>query len=229
MNKPQNARRPRGRGAKRNKTSGGGNGGNRMDNRSRGNPKQLLDKYKTQARDALQSGDRVLAEYYYQFADHYQRIVNERYGVSIVEEDDADFDEDEDEESAQGHEARQPSRTERAEAAEAERRRALRRDDVPSNGEARQRGGESDDGAGSGDGETDQGTRGRRRRRGRHDRTNEPRPAQPACESPAQVVDVVDNGAGDGGHPLVVLTEIDTAEQEPKKTRRRRQPSEPAA
>ncbi|GER06226.1 hypothetical protein GCM10007972_09450 [Iodidimonas muriae] len=46
------------------------------------------------ARDAMQSGDRVLAEYYYQHADHYQRVVNERYGVSTVADDDYDEDED---------------------------------------------------------------------------------------------------------------------------------------
>lgn len=51
--------------------------GNRSDNRPRGNPKQLLEKYKTQARDALQSGDRVEAEKWFQYADHYQRVLNE--------------------------------------------------------------------------------------------------------------------------------------------------------
>lgn len=80
MKQAQNARKQRGRAAKgkggrsNNNSSGGGN---RTDNRPRGNPKQLLEKYKTQARDALQSGDRVTAEYYLQFADHYQRVLNE--------------------------------------------------------------------------------------------------------------------------------------------------------
>ena len=48
----------------------------------RGNPKQLLEKYKNQAREATQAGDRVMTEYYLQFADHYQRVINEMRGVS---------------------------------------------------------------------------------------------------------------------------------------------------
>ena len=80
MKQAQNARKQRGRPAPRKggRNGGGGGGGNRSENRPRGNPKQLLEKYKTQARDALQAGDRVNAEYYLQFADHYQRVVNEQ-------------------------------------------------------------------------------------------------------------------------------------------------------
>ena len=78
MKQAQNARKQRGRSAPR---KGGrnnsGGGGNRTENRSRGNPKQLLEKYKNQAADALRAGDRVSAEYFFQFADHYQRVVNE--------------------------------------------------------------------------------------------------------------------------------------------------------
>ena len=51
--------------------------GNRQDNRQRGNAAQLLEKYKTMARDAQMQGDRVQTEYYLQFADHYYRILNE--------------------------------------------------------------------------------------------------------------------------------------------------------
>ena len=87
MTKPQTARRGRGRNPKRNKP---GNSG-RNEFRAKGNPKQLLDKYKSMARDAMQSGDRVLAENYFQHADHYQRVLNERNGVSagVYEEPDA--------------------------------------------------------------------------------------------------------------------------------------------
>lgn len=51
--------------------------GNRIDNRARGNAPQLLEKYKTLARDAQMQGDRVMTEYYLQFADHYFRVVAE--------------------------------------------------------------------------------------------------------------------------------------------------------
>lgn len=78
INQRQNGRR-RGRGGQR-QNGGGGRGpemGNRIDNRARGNAAQLLEKYKTLARDAQQAGDRVLAEYYLQFADHYFRVLAE--------------------------------------------------------------------------------------------------------------------------------------------------------
>src|SRR3546814_11669424 len=61
---------------------GGGQGprpdaGNRMDQRQRGNANQLHEKYKNLARDAQTQGDRVTAEYFLQYADHYFRVLNE--------------------------------------------------------------------------------------------------------------------------------------------------------
>lgn len=77
-NRQNGRRRGRGSGAPR---PNGGNGapdrGNRLDNRARGNAAQLHEKYKTLARDAQMQGDRVTAEYYLQFADHYFRILAE--------------------------------------------------------------------------------------------------------------------------------------------------------
>jgi hypothetical protein len=55
----------------------GGGGGNRQDNRQRGNAAQLLEKYKSLARDAQLGGDRVQTEYYLQYADHYFRVLSE--------------------------------------------------------------------------------------------------------------------------------------------------------
>jgi hypothetical protein len=54
-----------------------GSSGNRQDNRQRGNAAQLLEKYKTLARDAQLAGDRVQTEYYLQYADHYFRVLEE--------------------------------------------------------------------------------------------------------------------------------------------------------
>ncbi len=72
-NRNQNNNRRRGRG---NRNQGGsGNQGNRIDSRARGNAPQLLDKYKKLAEDAHRNGDRVQAEYYLQFADHYFRVI----------------------------------------------------------------------------------------------------------------------------------------------------------
>lgn len=41
----------------------------------RGNPQQCVNKYLTLARDATASGDPISAENYYQFADHYHRML----------------------------------------------------------------------------------------------------------------------------------------------------------
>ena len=54
---------------------GGGQQLNRVDSRARGNAPQLLEKYRKLAQDAHQNGDRVQAEYYLQFADHYFRVL----------------------------------------------------------------------------------------------------------------------------------------------------------
>ncbi len=54
------------------------NGGqqlNRIDSRARGNAPQMLEKYRKLAQDAHLNGDRVQAEYYLQFADHYFRVI----------------------------------------------------------------------------------------------------------------------------------------------------------
>jgi len=78
INNRQGGRR-RGRGGQgggRN-LGGGGQPGNRQDNRQRGNAAQLLEKYKSMARDAQLAGDRVQTEYYLQFADHYFRVLSE--------------------------------------------------------------------------------------------------------------------------------------------------------
>ncbi|MEL6874171.1 MAG: DUF4167 domain-containing protein [Pseudomonadota bacterium] len=77
MNNRQAGRR-RGRNNNSNRNNNRGGGGidrdNRIDNRARGNAAQMLDKYKKMAQDAQVNGDRVNAEYYHQFADHYFRV-----------------------------------------------------------------------------------------------------------------------------------------------------------
>lgn len=70
------AGRRRGRNNSRPQGNGrGGDQGNRIDSRARGNAAQLLEKYKNLARDAQTQGDRVNAEYFLQFADHYFRVL----------------------------------------------------------------------------------------------------------------------------------------------------------
>lgn len=76
-NRQQGRRRGRGRGSPGNNGGGRQDNGSRIDNRARGNAPQMLEKYKNLAREAQLQGDRVLTEYYLQFADHYFRIVAE--------------------------------------------------------------------------------------------------------------------------------------------------------
>ena len=39
---------------------------------------RLIEKYANLAREALTTGDKILSESYYQFSDHYLRVLNER-------------------------------------------------------------------------------------------------------------------------------------------------------
>lgn len=80
MKQVQSRRRGRGKaGSKKGGNSGSGPSlGNRAESRVRGNAKQQLEKYKSLARDAHQSGDPVMAEYYHQHMDHFQRLLNEQ-------------------------------------------------------------------------------------------------------------------------------------------------------
>jgi hypothetical protein len=59
----------------------GSNDINRVDSKCRHNTqflKQFVDKFNNFARESITSGDRVAAEGFYQHADHYQRLLNER-------------------------------------------------------------------------------------------------------------------------------------------------------
>ena len=102
INNRQGGRR-RGRGGGPRSPNSGPNPGNRQDNRSRGNAAQLLEKYKSLARDAQMQGDRVQSEYFLQFAEHYFRVLNEtraRFEEQRPRRDDFYSDEDEDQDEA---------------------------------------------------------------------------------------------------------------------------------
>lgn len=76
-------RRPRGRTNRKQHGGGGGQSrthtfdSNGPDGRVRGNARQVYEKYLTLARDASSAGDRIAAEAYYQYAEHYFRILND--------------------------------------------------------------------------------------------------------------------------------------------------------
>jgi Domain of unknown function (DUF4167) len=52
----------------------------------RGSAQQVLEKYQQYARDAHTSGDRVLSEAYFQYAEHYQRIVSKQTEVRVQQQ-----------------------------------------------------------------------------------------------------------------------------------------------
>ncbi|MFO0389684.1 MAG: DUF4167 domain-containing protein [Alphaproteobacteria bacterium] len=62
---------------RRHSHGGGGHSNNGGGNRPRKNYSAMREKYMGQARDALAGGDRVLAEYFYQHADHCYRMMME--------------------------------------------------------------------------------------------------------------------------------------------------------
>jgi hypothetical protein len=78
MRQPSNPRRPRtrGNGKRHPSTKNYSVESNGPDIKIRGTAQQVMDKYLALARDAALSGDRVAAESYFQYADHYHRIVH---------------------------------------------------------------------------------------------------------------------------------------------------------
>ena len=58
-------------------------------NRNKGNVSQQYNKYLKLAKEAFRSGDRVQSEYYYQFTDHYFRLMVE-LGINIEENNPTD-------------------------------------------------------------------------------------------------------------------------------------------
>ena len=55
-------------------------------NRNKGNISQQYNKYLKLAKDTFSSGDRIQAEYYYQFTDHYYRLMIE-LGINLEDQD----------------------------------------------------------------------------------------------------------------------------------------------
>ena len=123
MRPQQQNRRMRGR----NNNGGGGGGNNNRkgpnpltrnyesngpDVKMRGSAQQIAEKYATLARDAMSSGDRVMAENYLQHAEHYNRIIAAAQAQMPIQnvqshrddfDDDGDEDRDEFEQSVNGN------------------------------------------------------------------------------------------------------------------------------
>ncbi len=92
------------------RSGGRSNNNNNSNNRqrSRKNYAAARDKYMNQAKDALSHGDRVQAEFYFQYAEHYVRLLNEANEEQQAREAtqrDRNNDDDADEENASSGQA----------------------------------------------------------------------------------------------------------------------------
>ncbi len=76
----------------------------------RGNAVQVLEKYLVLAQDANSNGDKIKAEGYYQYAEHYQRIINS----NGVKNSSSENNNDNNHENNSSKNSNQLSRTERA-------------------------------------------------------------------------------------------------------------------
>ncbi|MDR3497715.1 MAG: DUF4167 domain-containing protein [Parvibaculum sp.] len=76
MRQGQNSKRSRGRGGRKPQSSGNrAYDSNGPDVKIRGTAAHVCEKYQQLARDAISAGDRVMAENYYQHAEHYYRLL----------------------------------------------------------------------------------------------------------------------------------------------------------
>jgi len=73
-------------------------------NRHGGNAFKLVEKYKTLANDALASGDRILAENYFQHADHFVRLLPEQKTPVISEKNETEMEAESVEETEESEE-----------------------------------------------------------------------------------------------------------------------------
>jgi hypothetical protein len=144
MRQPQNAKRGRGRG-RRGNTNGNHNHvpnrntsheSNGPDVKLRGNAQQLHEKYMSLAHDAATSGERISAEAYTQFADHYFRLHQAAVGVAETKRQQEQANAAADDEAASGDSRRDQEPTaENDEAALVADERANRASAQPNDGD----------------------------------------------------------------------------------------------
>ena len=77
-------------------------------NRNKGNITQQYNKYLKLAKDTFSSGDRIQAEYYYQFTDHYYRLMIE-LGINLEDQYNTDESKSSNNENANNDEIKEVS------------------------------------------------------------------------------------------------------------------------
>lgn len=85
---------------------------NNFDNKPKGNISKILERYLSLAREANSNGDRIKAEGFYQYAEHYQRVINSQPVKNFSKDKDSE---------EQKEDNGNLSRTERAESAKIKR------------------------------------------------------------------------------------------------------------
>ena len=61
-----------------------------FENKPKGNASKILERYLSLARDASSNGDKIKAEGFYQYAEHYQRVINAQPIKNGTKKDDSD-------------------------------------------------------------------------------------------------------------------------------------------
>ena len=61
-----------------------------FENKPKGNVSKILERYLSLARDANSNGDKIKAEGFYQYAEHYQRVINAQPIKNSTKKDDND-------------------------------------------------------------------------------------------------------------------------------------------
>ena len=82
--------------------------------KSRTGISKALEKYTSLAQDAYSNGDRIVAENFYQYAEHYQRLLNEEFRFDSKKPNDDQISQKDDNENSNDINNLKPSRTQRA-------------------------------------------------------------------------------------------------------------------
>ena len=75
---------------------------------------KALEKYTSLAQDAYSNGDRIVAENFFQYAEHYQRVLNEEFGFDPAKPNSEDMSYKGSNEHSNNIDNIKPSRTQRA-------------------------------------------------------------------------------------------------------------------
>ena len=82
--------------------------------KSRNGVSKALEKYTSLAQDAQSNGDRIVAENFFQYAEHYQRLLNEEFGFDPKTQSNNNLENKKIDVNVDNGDSSKPSRTQRA-------------------------------------------------------------------------------------------------------------------